>query len=73
MIFTWLAIELGVKLLGDKTVPGNLWLVPFRDGISFATWLGGLKGREIIWRNERYRLQKGGRFAPVVPRSPQTR
>lgn len=65
----WLANELGVKLLGDKTVPGTLWLLPMQDAISFATWLGGLKGREIIWRNERYRLHKGGRFEPVVPRS----
>ncbi|HMX24819.1 MAG TPA: bacteriohopanetetrol glucosamine biosynthesis glycosyltransferase HpnI [Blastocatellia bacterium] len=64
----WLALELGLKLLGDKTVSGSLWLVPLQDAISFATWLGGLKGREIIWRNERYRLHKGGRFAPVTPR-----
>jgi ceramide glucosyltransferase len=65
---TLLAIELGAKLLGDETVRGNLWLIPLQDVISFATWIGGLKGREIIWRNERYRLYRGGRFAPVVPR-----
>lgn len=64
----WLAVELGLKLLDDRAVPGNLWLVPLQDAISFATWLGGLKGREILWRNERYRLHKGGRFAPVTPR-----
>jgi ceramide glucosyltransferase len=69
----WLAIELGLKLLGDKTVSGNLWLTPLQDAISFATWLGGLKGREIIWRNERYRLHRGGRFTPVVPRGSQAR
>lgn len=68
----WLAVELGLKLLGDNAVPGNLWLVPLQDAISFATWLGGLKGREILWRNERYRLHKGGRFAPVTPRGPAT-
>lgn len=68
----WLAVELGLKLLGDKTVPGNLWMVPLQDAISLATWLGGLNGCEILWRNERYRLHKGGRFAPVTPRGRAT-
>jgi hypothetical protein len=36
--------------------------------LSFATWIGGFVGREIVWRNERYHLLKGGRFEPVIPR-----
>jgi ceramide glucosyltransferase len=64
----WLALELGAGLLGDKSVKRNLWLVPLQDIISFATWVGGMWGREIVWRNERYRLSEGGRFAPIVSR-----
>ncbi len=64
-----LAIKLGVHLLGDKTVYKNLWLVPVQDLISFATWAAGLFGKEIVWRNERYLLLEGGKFAPVVART----
>ncbi len=64
----WLAIELAIKLLGDRESLRNFWLIPLQDLLSLATWLGGFVGREIIWRNERYRLLEGGRFEPVVPR-----
>jgi len=64
----WLAVELAAKLLGDRQSLRNFWLIPFQDLLSLATWLGGFVGREIIWRNERYRLLEGGRFEPVVPR-----
>jgi ceramide glucosyltransferase len=43
-------------------------MIPLQDMLSFATWIGGFVGREIIWRNERYRLLEGGRFEPVIPR-----
>lgn len=66
----WLAFELAVKLLGDRDSLRNFWLIPLQDLLSLATWLGGFVGREIIWRNERYRLLEGGRFEPVVPRQP---
>ena len=58
----WLALELGMHLLEDRTVLRRLWLVPLQDMLSFATWLGGFLGREIVWRHERYRLLDGGRF-----------
>lgn len=65
---TWLArgalaVQLGSRLLGDGRVRGRLGLLPLQDLLSFASWLGGLAGREIVWRNERYRLLRDGRFA----------
>lgn len=63
----WLAFELAA-LLDDRAAVKDFWLLPLQDAISFATWVGAFFGREIIWRNERYRLLAGGRFAPVVPR-----
>jgi len=56
------------RLLKDRTVLGRFWLIPLQDALSFASWLGGFTGREIIWRNERYRLLTDGRFEPVHPR-----
>lgn len=57
-----LAYLLGSKLLGDRTVTRRMFLILPQDFLSFATWLGGLFGREITWRNQRYQLLPGGRF-----------
>jgi ceramide glucosyltransferase len=65
----WMAYELGTRLLNDHEAMRRFWLIPLQDALSFATWIGGFVGREIIWRNERYRLLEGGKFEPVIPRS----
>ncbi|HEU0174114.1 MAG TPA: bacteriohopanetetrol glucosamine biosynthesis glycosyltransferase HpnI [Blastocatellia bacterium] len=64
----WMAYELGLRLLDDRGALRRFWLIPMQDALSFATWIGGFVGREIVWRNERYRLLEGGRFEPVIPR-----
>jgi ceramide glucosyltransferase len=64
----WLAFELAARLLEDRAALRRCWLIPLQDAISFITWIGGFLGREIIWRNERYQLLEGGRFAPITPR-----
>ena len=56
------------RLLQDDQVFSRIWLVPLQDLFSFGSWLGGFVGREIVWRNERYRLLRDGRFEPVHPR-----
>ena len=68
MVRFWLAYELGFKLMGDVKAVQNAALIPLQDLLSVASWIGGFVGREVIWRNERYRLLHGGRFEPVVPR-----
>jgi ceramide glucosyltransferase len=65
----WMAYELGTRLLDDHEAMRRFWLIPLQDALSLATWIGGFAGREIIWRNERYRLLEGGKFEPVIPRS----
>ncbi|MBI4852269.1 MAG: bacteriohopanetetrol glucosamine biosynthesis glycosyltransferase HpnI [Acidobacteria bacterium] len=65
LIRFWLALEVGVRVLADKTVFKNLWLIPIQDLISFASWVGGFLGSEILWRNRRFRIVEGGRFIPV--------
>jgi len=64
----WLAYELGLRLLNNRGALRQFWLIPLQDMLSFATWIGGFVGREIVWRNERYRLLEGGKFEPVIPR-----
>jgi ceramide glucosyltransferase len=63
-----LAYELGLRLLDDREALRRFWLIPLQDILSFATWIGGFVGREVVWRNERYHLLEGGRFEPVIPR-----
>src|SRR5262249_41702299 len=48
--------ELGLRLLDDQDAPWRFWLIPLQDLLSLATWIGGFVGREVVWRNERYRL-----------------
>src|SRR5499433_1223044 len=65
----WMAYELGLRLLDDQDAPWRFWLLPLQDLLSLATWIGGFVGREVVWRNERYRLLEGGRFMTVIRRS----
>jgi len=54
------------KRLGP--VPGQgryWWLVPVKDVLQFALWIGAFAGGDIIWRGKRYRLQRDGRLAPL--------
>jgi ceramide glucosyltransferase len=60
-----LAIQVGVYLLRDHATWRSLWLLPLQDVFSFASWVGGFLGREIVWRSERYRLLSGGRFKKI--------
>lgn len=63
------ALVVGGKLLADQTVWSRLGLLPIQDWLSFASWLGGFLSREIVWRNERYRLLDDGRFQLITARA----
>lgn len=39
------------------------WLAPVKDLGQFAIWVGAFSGGEILWRGQRYRLQRDGRLA----------
>jgi ceramide glucosyltransferase len=41
------------------------WLLPLRDFLAVPIWIGGLAGRKIIWRGERFHL-KNGKLTRVV-------
>ena len=47
-------------------VPGQLgyfWLVPAKDLLQFAIWASAFFGNHIVWRGERFRLQRDGRLS----------
>lgn len=41
----------------------GLWLLPFRDALSFAVFLGSFCGRSVLWRDQLFRIEPGGRLS----------
>ena len=52
------------SVLKDQQSLRNLWLLPLRDFLAVAVWIGGLFGRKIVWRGERFHV-KNGRLKPT--------
>lgn len=55
----WLAMTVGVEVLGDDRVLGSLWLLPLRDSLHLGVWATGFAGNTIVWRGERFSLKNG--------------
>ncbi len=41
---------------------GGLWLLPLRDALSFAVFLSSFCGRNVLWRDQLFRVEPGGRL-----------
>jgi ceramide glucosyltransferase len=44
---------------------GPFWLLPVRDMVSFAIFLGSLFARAVYWRGERFRVSSGRTMSPA--------
>jgi ceramide glucosyltransferase len=53
------AVVVGSRVLGDRQVLRDLWLVPVRDFVALATWIVSHFGNQIEWRGMRFRLRNG--------------
>jgi ceramide glucosyltransferase len=47
------------KVLGERRIRRELWLVPGRDLAGAGIWLASLLGNNVTWRGERFVLEKG--------------
>ncbi|MDQ2870518.1 MAG: bacteriohopanetetrol glucosamine biosynthesis glycosyltransferase HpnI [Acidobacteriota bacterium] len=54
-----------VGLLRDEGARRWIWLVPVRDLLSFALWIGGMFGSTVHWRGRRFRLGRYGLLLPL--------
>jgi ceramide glucosyltransferase len=54
-----LAMTVGAEVLGDHQVLPNLWLLPLRDLVAMGLWVAGFAGNTIVWRGERFVVNKG--------------
>jgi ceramide glucosyltransferase len=62
MAMAWIV---GIKYLRDPVARRLLWLVPFRDVMSFVLWICSFIGNTIEWRGRRFRLAAGGRLVAI--------
>jgi ceramide glucosyltransferase len=53
------ADAVGRGVLGDRFVWPRLWLLPLRDLVGMAVWIGSYTGRRVRWREEEFILEKG--------------
>jgi ceramide glucosyltransferase len=60
---TWTA---GAWGLGDRVVPGKVWVVPLRDTVSFLVWIAGFFTDRITWRGIEYHVRRK-LLVPVQP------
>lgn len=64
-VLFWLARILVADDLQRRLTPthsrfSNCWLVPLKDLLQAALWVGAFAGNRIQWRGERYRLRRDG-------------
>ena len=53
------ALAVGVGVLNDGQVLRDLWLLPLRDWFGLVVWAWSFASDEVVWRGERFRLERG--------------
>jgi ceramide glucosyltransferase len=67
----FLALFVGGMVVRDRRLLRTALLYPLRDLLGFVYWAASYVNREIVWRNQIYRLAPGGlMIAPIAPSEP---
>jgi ceramide glucosyltransferase len=64
---TALCMLSGWGVVRDPRALQLAWLYPLRDTLGFFFWCASYSGRLIVWRDDWYRLEDGGRMVLVRP------
>jgi ceramide glucosyltransferase len=59
------ALVLALRVLGDRQILRDWWLVPIRELVAVAVWIGSYTGRTITWRGRKFVLWEK-KLKPVV-------
>ena len=59
---------IGVYWMRDKILRKHFYLLPVRDGLSFAIWALSWFGRTVYWRGRRFAVKRDGRMIEVKGR-----
>lgn len=60
-----LAFAVSKRVVGEKSARANVLLYPVRDLLGLLFWAASYWSRKVLWRNEIYRLEKGGRMRRI--------
>jgi len=60
LLLRWLSAGLIARRFGLPMK--GLWLLPVRDALSFGVFLGSFCGRSVLWRDQLFRIEPGGRL-----------
>jgi ceramide glucosyltransferase len=60
-----LAFAVSKDVLGERSAWQSVLLYPVRDLLGIVFWAASYWSRKVLWRNEIYRLEKGGRMRRV--------
>jgi ceramide glucosyltransferase len=66
-----LSLIAGWGVVRDPRALSYFWLYPLRDLIGFLLWCASFLGDTIVWRDQEYRLEPGGRMRRVDEHLPQ--
>jgi ceramide glucosyltransferase len=64
VVFARLFLKMAIDDIAGASA-GPLWLLPFRDILSFAVFLTSLAGMDVSWRGNRLRVGKDGAISQV--------
>jgi len=53
------ALVIGNRVLRDKQVRRDFWLIPVRDVVALLVWVASFFGNTVVWRGEKFRLRDG--------------
>jgi ceramide glucosyltransferase len=59
------AETVGVWGLRDETARRKWWLLPLRDLLQFAVWVGSFFSNRIIWGDAEFELSANGEMAAI--------
>jgi ceramide glucosyltransferase len=65
-------VSIGSRILKDRRVAPDLWLIPLRDLFGFAVWICGLFGRQVEWRDKELQLHSDGSILAGPGQAPPT-
>ena len=53
------ALKVGRSVLQDNQLLKNLWMLPIRDLVAVAVWIGSFGGHTVVWRGDHFQLKNG--------------
>jgi ceramide glucosyltransferase len=59
------ACTVGIWGVRDETARRKWWLLPLRDLLQFAVYVGSFFSNRIVWGEQEFRLSASGEMAPI--------